>query len=365
MFLSGKTTKMVEYIANSLLLLLFVFGGLGLERRLVVWVGGVVSLLLLVIVWRIKGKLKIPKYWWVYLVWVGFSFVSLMWSTRVEISLMQSLLYLIGGVVWLSVSNLPERWGRGGMVVVTAGLVFGVFYLLNGVGAFDCVGSSLVCQETEQHNHIGDWWAVTMLPVIYQVAVMKRKFIWWIVLVGVYFLIMSMSRSAYLATFVGLMVLAKEIKKPDTKKIGMAVAVLTLVVSLVVGASKTILFSRPYFIQAVVGLFKYPFGVGLGNFRIISWKVSEMLPGFLYNFSAWTHNWILEVFAGLGWVGGILFVVWLFKLGKVVLSSKEGLVKAMWVATAVNFMFDFTYAIPAMLWLFFYLLGVVQEEKTE
>ncbi len=38
-------------------------------------------------------------------------------------------------------------------------------------------------------------------------------------------------------------------------------------------------------------------------------------------------------------------------------KQKDYLLSALWIAMTVNFLFDFTYFVPAMLWIWFWLLG--------
>jgi hypothetical protein len=97
----------------------------------------------------------------------------------------------------------------------------------------------------------------------------------------------------------------------------------------------------------------------MGNFREISKDPGNHILGF-WGFSSVAHNIALEVLSGLG-ILGFVFVYWLYKVLSDLWSDKSKkniLYKSVFFALTVNFLFDSTYFIPTMLWLWFTTLGL-------
>jgi O-antigen ligase len=102
----------------------------------------------------------------------------------------------------------------------------------------------------------------------------------------------------------------------------------------------------------------------MGNFRIISLDSANHLWG-MDTFSFIAHNIILEILTGMGIVG-FSFLVWLVVILKDVWHNNRGkdiVYQALFVALGVNFLFDTTYIIPTMLWLWFASLGLSLSRK--
>jgi hypothetical protein len=172
---------------------------------------------------------------------------------------------------------------------------------------------------------------------------------------------MSQSRTALIAVGVAGVYLFSQyglVKKYKQWLIRVLVVIIGMF--LFIGTQKSILSSRPYYIQSIVGLIHHPLGVGLGNFREISLNPANQVWG-LSDFSTNAHSVVFEIMSGMGWLG-LVFLVWLVKIGKRVVSnrSREGLVyRAVWLAMLINMLFFSSYFIPAMLWLWFLFLGLI------
>jgi O-antigen ligase len=111
-----------------------------------------------------------------------------------------------------------------------------------------------------------------------------------------------------------------------------------------------------------VGFVHNPFGIGVGNFTTISGSSTTNQLLNMRGFSGLTHNIALEFLVGMG-VLGLTFVAWLAQVLKSVWKNKEQknlLFQAIFITLGVNFLFDYTYTIPAMLWLWFMTLGLGQ-----
>jgi len=125
------------------------------------------------------------------------------------------------------------------------------------------------------------------------------------------------------------------------------------------GAQKITLFSRPYFVQGIVGFVRNPLGIGMGNFIIVSSDSANHLWG-MDAFSSIAHNIVLEILTGMG-VFGFIFLAWLVIILKDVWhnnKTKDIIYQALFVTLGVNFLFDTTYFISTMLWLWFGSLGL-------
>ena len=131
------------------------------------------------------------------------------------------------------------------------------------------------------------------------------------------------------------------------------------------GFFKPTFINRQYWLQGIVGITRHPYGVGVGNFGELSADPRNHLFG-LKSFSSVAHNLPLEIVAGLG-IFGLYFVWWLYHVVKQAINQTKSSTitfTAAFVALSTNFLFDNTYFIPSMLWLWFLLLGLI-EQKSE
>ena len=114
----------------------------------------------------------------------------------------------------------------------------------------------------------------------------------------------------------------------------------------------------------MAGLIRHPFGVGVGSFKIISGDEANHWLG-SRNCSLLAHNIILEFISGMG-VLGFMFIVWLINRSVDLVTqkvSKHLVWEGVFIGILVNFLFDATYFVPAMLWLWFMVLGLAQRDK--
>jgi len=104
----------------------------------------------------------------------------------------------------------------------------------------------------------------------------------------------------------------------------------------------------------VADLSRYPGGVGIGNFKTVSFSFNPE------TFSYSAHDLFLETLAELGWPGMALLVWAIYSVFKILgEKSEEGLIpRAIFLALTVNFLFDSTYKIPTMIWIWFLSLGL-------
>jgi hypothetical protein len=140
--------------------------------------------------------------------------------------------------------------------------------------------------------------------------------------------------------------------------IGLALAGLFLWVS----SYKSILRSRPYWVQSILGIYYYPLGVGMGGYDVV-WQDSRVQwwPG---GYSTLAHSLPLEFVVGLG-VPGLVFSVWmavhLLRLARPDYSPLlrgRAMAGVLWVVLGVNFLINTSYTVPALVLLWYWLLGV-------
>ncbi|MFV1917611.1 MAG: O-antigen ligase family protein [Patescibacteria group bacterium] len=365
-----KNKRLPWLLMAAIIGVFFFIGGLGIEVDVVQYFGVLVGVLLVSLTWLLKRKIKLPRgiilYSLFLILFIAHSFKVSIYSKK---SLEVFSLFFGGGLFWVAAYNLrDELRPYFDKIIIIFGLIFAGLYFFNNLFGDPTLVKpwSLYAQASAfvNHNHIGDLWAVVLtVAAFYAAKKPKSLYIWILIPLGVYLLVASQSRSAYVALAVGVSCLAKELGLIGRyKKAFVLFIVLILALFLYVGTQKSILFSRPYYMQAIVGFIRTPQGVGVGNFGIISKDPANHILG-LSGFSSVAHNIVLEVMTGLG-ILGLVFVGWfikiLYELWKKS-SSKELVYKATFFALTANFLFDTTYFIPVMLWLWFTALGLSQK----
>ena len=147
-------------------------------------------------------------------------------------------------------------------------------------------------------------------------------------------------------------------KKEHKKKLITIILVSFFLLIILAAFKKTTLFSRPYFLQGIVGIYKYPLGVGVGNYKIITLdRTTNIFRA--TSFSPMAHNIIIEIISGLG-IFAISFIFWLVEVINYVFkknNNNNNLWAAVFLGLSINFLFDFTYFIPTMVWLWLISLG--------
>ena len=348
---------------------LLFLGGLGIETITIQYVGVLVGFLLLILslVWR--RKIEFPPGTLLYIIFLALMLLSIAWSKDRQTSFESLILFSGGGLFWISFYNLKKELEGGfGKLVIILGLIFGILFIVCGLLGVDSInGKSLYLQTSayKNHNHLGDLWALVLVVVGYFLIKTQKHRYWLMALVGVYFLAVSLSRAAYVALIAGLIYLfVKQNWLAKHKKAFKLFASVFVALFVFAGAQKVTFFSRPYFVQGIVGFVRNPQGVGMGNFSIISSDSANRLWG-MSAFSSIAHNIILEILTGMG-VFGFAFLAWLAIMFKNLWHNnkkKDIIYQALFVALGVNFLFDTTYYIPTMLWLWFIFLGFGQVDK--
>jgi hypothetical protein len=352
--------KITAYLPSIMGIVLLLGGGFPWipERVMYIW-GIIIGGFLVLAVFILRKKLAFPKNFWIYLTFLLLFSLSIFWSLDRKVSFNYLLFFLGGGLFWLSSYNLKDEqisWLPD--LIVILGLSFLILFLVfRFSGDWLLLSWSLVYKSSANHIHLGDYWVLVMLVVIWW---MTKKARWWhfiLIWIGTVVIMFSSSRSAILAFFVGIVFFIKERIFLKKKFYYFALALLSILF-IFEGGTKTTLFSRPYYIQTIAGVFHRPFGVGVGNFLKISSDKENQIFG-ASGFSIYAHSIVFEILAGMG-ILGLIFAYWLIKVLVLVLKKREDyflIYKVLFLALSANFLFDYSYTIPSMFWLWFLLLG--------
>lgn len=356
---SSEITAAVILISLSTLLFI---GGLGIENNLVKIYGLLFGVLFVLTAKVYNSNIFYPKSFFIYLVFIGLAFLSTLWSQNVQASYEFLLLFIVGGLCWLTFFNLQKILIKNVPgYLVGLGFIFAFSYLVYVLkGSNWQLLHSLVTPYTNNHHHLGDYWVLVAIIFFHNYFKEKRSAILIATLLALVIVGFSLSRSAYIGFIAGVFyIFFKENKFKKYKYLVTFSIFLALGFFLFASIFKTTIYSRVYFLQGALGLINYPLGVGLGNFYTISTNAVTNPWGDKF-FSMFAHNIFLEALIGIG-VLGFVFVAWFIYAVRSLWRSKEGLLfQALFVVLSVNFFFDTTYFIPTMLWLWFIFLGLGQ-----
>ena len=289
-----------------------------------------------------------------------------MWSGGGEKSVEYLILFLTGGLFWIAFYNISNKSKLYfDKIFILVALLFGTlffYYYLTGKQQVLPWSLHMSYNTDFNHFHIGDLWAALLPAILFMFYATKRKYYIPLILFGTLLIAMSLSRSAYISLIAGaLFLFHKSDVIQGRKLIFRFVTIIALVMIVIAGIYKPTILSRPYFIQAIVGHINNPFGVGMGNFSVISSNPANHLWG-LSNYSMIVHNLLLEVISGIG-IFGYLFIYW---FGVIIYDIWKHTIKdnivysTVFLSLTINFMFDSTYFVPTMLWLWFMSLGLAQ-----
>ncbi len=360
------------YISIFALLLL---GGIFGQNLWFIWISTVILAFFVLLLAKKPNNFDLPKTFKTYFLFLIIFLASLFWSKDFLISLRTFMLFLSGGFIYLIFFNLiPKKKGEFFyLLVFSLGLFFGsvlIFKQLNHSLQVDTGGGLMgLAGGYKNHHHIGDLWSVILLMAVYKIFNgAKNKALFWILafIPGVYFLEFSRSRSGLFSLLAGLIYLfSSQAAGKKQKVLTYLLLTVILILFLLFASEKSLLFSRIYYIESIIGFFKFPLGVGVGNFGFISNVVGSWFS-IASAYSSVTHNIILEFLTGMG-VFAVTFIYWLWKEVKFIFFGSVGgpisVYSLVFVILLVNFLFDYTYFIPTFLWMFFISLGFVHKKN--
>ncbi len=315
-------------------------------------------------------EIKVPKYFGLMAVFVAILHVYLFFIQDKLNPFYFTTIFGEGLAYWLIFFNIKNGGAILRSFLIKLSILYSIFYVLTKIFGLNLIRmSGLFFAEglTSRHYHIGDLWALTLIIVIGTNWGKFKLQDWLITTLGFIFLIISNARSAYMSLlFAFIYIISKK-----TTDIGRYKFIPILFISIIIGffvltsTHKTLLFSRPYFLQSVEAFPKYPFGVGMGNFNLIGEHLLKTTATRELALSNYTHNIFLETVSGVG-VFSILFLIFIIKIIKDILQAdvKKVAWGALLIGILINFMFDTTYAIPGLIWILFMSLGSFQEKES-
>lgn len=358
-----KAKKLLVFLFLALLFL----GGTGFENLLVGILGVALGTVLLLLNHFVFQKTVFPKGFSLYLLFLLFLVFSEFYRGNLVFGLKYLLLFVGGGLFWVSFFNLKSFISKKfHYSVVILGILFALvafYYSVSGQTWASPWG--LIGPYSKLHHHLGDYWVLVVIAAFWFMRKGIRLWHIGLLILSALILFFSLSRSAYTALLGGgAFLLFKSQAFKDKRKILIS-SLVFLIVVLFFGYTeflKPALFSRPYYIQGVLGFFNNPLGVGMGNFRKISLDPAYHI-WVMTGYSSVAHNIFLEVLVGTG-VFAIPFFLWFYQALKDVFKVKsklETFYSASFLALTINFFFDSTYLIPTMIFLWFILLALVQK----
>jgi hypothetical protein len=334
-------------MVELLILILLLLGAVGVYTQYVL-IAAILSLGVVVVV----KKYTLPNFLGWYLLFLVVCSVSLFWSKNVTNSVPYILLFVSGAMFWIVSKNFKIEIKK--IILLLLMLLTLGFFMQQKWGILVNNYLSLLTPATIDHAHVGDLWAVGILVILNGIILGKKLDLWSLLcgIVGVVVIYVSGSRTAVLSLMVGIILLVANKILTHKQQIFVVVAIfLMTTIFLVFGMTKSVVFSRPYLLQSLLGFSSYPFGVGLGNFEIIS---SEFSTGW-GTFSTVAHNIFAELLSGIG-ILSVIFIIWLIKIFSIIRRLPD-INKILVVVLGIQFMFDYVYLIPLFYWLFFVLLG--------
>ncbi|HLE49176.1 MAG TPA: hypothetical protein VI819_04080 [Patescibacteria group bacterium] len=344
--------------------LLFICGGFWFPVQWVGISGLALASLTLFIIYQKSKTIELPPAYFPLLIFMGILIVGQLTTFDFASSLRFLPMFLVGFIMMIVAYNLPVTGKKYfEKAIIVCGIIFLIVYIVNRFGKSPFIHSlsiPLYATRNFNHSHIGDFWAVILvIGFYYLVNSTKTNFYNLITPLSIPVLAASISRASFVAAGIGVgLITLRENLFNKHKLLIAGAAGLFLVMFLLASVNKSVISSRPYFLQAVKGILDNPVGVGLGNFYFISREVTFGSGGNL-PFSFYTHNLILEMMISSGilslpfviWFSYVLFLSWRSY------QLKKNVFALIFIVLSVNFMFDYTYFIPTMLWVWFSALG--------
>ena len=270
-----------------------------------------------------------------------------------------------GGLLWLFFSNYPNKLQNvvKNIIVLFTLVLPPLYFLTLKLPFFSFLHKAPIFSFSLMgHSNVGDFMILPILICIFELlGHTKRKLFYEFLLIwSLLILYLSFSRSAAVGLIIGLYFLLNTQITPKIRQLKFVLISAVLLIFMIFNSHKSLFLNRQYYIQGVWGLFKYPLGLGIGRFGVISADPQSHLFG-LAGYSGVAFNILLEVLTGVG-VFGVVFVAWFVSVIHKVLTVKDvnkSLFRAMFLGLAANFFFNITYFDPGVLWLWFMTLGLL------
>jgi hypothetical protein len=309
-----------------------------------------------------KEEIKFPKYFPLMLLFLLILQIYLFFIPNKLNPFYSALIVGEGILYWLIFFNLKNGGEILKSLLIRLSLIYSLLFFLSQAFNINLIKLAELYFQDTRHFHIGDLWAFTIVALIC-IGWKKYKLYDWLTIgVGCFFLAISNTRSALFSLALGVGYYFAKKVKPSRTKIVALISFLVPIAGFFTFSSlgKTTLFDRPYFLQSIESFSKYPFGIGMGNFKQIS-KEFQQTRTDNTSFSIFTHNIFLETISGVG-VFSVVFLLFLFCLIRDILKANTGDFAwgAVVIAIVANFMIDTTYTIPGLVWILFMSIGAFQ-----
>lgn len=310
-------------------------------------------------------SLKIPKYFSLVMMFEVIILIYPLFLTEKVNPFYYGLTIGIGILYWLIFFNLdrPNKFLKPIFISIT--VIYPAIYILSTVFKFNLMGLAGVVfaqESTTIHYYFGMFCAISIVTVIKNGFKNLTPGRLLIVAICIAFLILSNNRTADLSLMLALIYLfTKSRWVLGTKKNLFLLVGGIALVFILASLNKTTIFERPYFAQSIQSFPSHLWGVGMGNFNLINQYLLQTSSGTL-EISNFTHNIFLETLSGVG-VFSLVFLYFLIRLTIDIFRSKTK--TATWGAIVLifltNFMFDSSYTMPGIIWLFFAAIGTFQK----
>ncbi len=352
----------------------FFMGGTGYRYMVVQDMGIVAGAMLGLLAWIYnKYQLRLPPYFWLYMGLAALVGWDVMTRANPFTSPQFFSMVVSGGLFWVAFytvgrSLVIQRYYLS--ILLGLGWCFFGLLVLNMGGVLDKyqLYFGMIQPLTAEHHHLGVYWALLLIPVLSQLFE-KRVYSWQLMVpagLGIYLMIMSQARSAFLGLIVGMIAYYyQELKSAKSlERTAMKLAVVAAGLAIVGISVYKPIRSFYFYTPAVLNLLRQPFGSGMGQFEKVSSYYAYLYESGDFVTSS-AHNLLLEMTTGLGWVG-IIFGVWMVLSVRVALRAKpkgRDPFLAMYLALAAIFMVDPAYQIPTMYWVWMSTLGISQSRE--
>lgn len=364
----------ISFLTIYLFSFLVILGYQGFVDIFVLWNMTVFSFLWFLIILVKKGKSSLPSGFWIFLMFLFLYLISFSWGKKPVEIINFFMMFVNGFFIWFITYNsqLKKRSLNLEVVILLLSVIFGFQFLFDRlVGNYEVGSFTLTLWTSSEfnHHHVGNLWSIVILVIFNKLINGKKPKLYLFILIplGIYILVSAMSRSAVLSLLVGLVYLFYKNKAVQKNKSLIRITLaLLFAIFVFISSQKTLFLSRLYFIQAIQAFLKNWKGIGIGNFKLISNNPEYYIQG-LDNYSLFAHNIILEFMVGMG-IFSLPFVVW---LGKIILQiikyqkTQGRLYAAIFLALSTDFMFDFNYFVPTMVFIWMASLGVFQKIAKE
>ena len=369
------------------LVLIFLLEGLGIQN------GHEISYYLLIIspffllIFDKNLKIKIPKIFFI----LGLIFiVAIAISTFKSINIASSVgrLFLYPSLLFLSILAINNKTNWEGLLIklmnylslffVLISYLFLIFPQLSNGIINPKLGYSLIYRPDNFHNNLGDFLLMTIIINFYYWISSKTKKINWLLMalyIPIFFL--SFSRSSLVALILVLIITIifyrKKLKKTVVNNIVIILFHCLLFITITLlnrsgtfyviynffHLTKDVLGGREsYLLEAIRSIKDYPiWGIGLGNFQMASFRYNDII----FWWSNTAHNLYLNIFTETGIISGISFLI-------ITLSPLKKRIKDIsffiYLVLIFNFQLYYSYEFYGILIMFFIVLGLTYEEKS-